>query len=118
MIGTGLNEHHPHNWIIHGSNDNETWKMIDIQHTSILSSRNQLETFKCKRPRAFSFIRMKSIGSNYIGSLTLRFQQIEFFGTLFPDKYNFFPEQYFMTVCSKRSYLPKTSIFAFIFICS
>ena len=117
-VNKGKNEHHPQNWIVHGSNDNENWKMIDIRHTSILNSRNQSETFKCKKPRAFSYIRIKNIGPNYINSLTLRFQQIEFFGTLFPEKYNFFPENCIMTMYHKRGYYQNTSIFVYIFLCS
>ena len=111
VVSNVYTDHHPSNWIVHGSNDNETWKMIDVQHTSVLNARNKSVTFRCRRPRACSYIRIKNIGPNYVGYNVLRFQQIEFFGTLFPDNYNFFPEQKFFTHHRKIESCPRNSIF-------
>lgn len=105
-------EHHPKNWVVKGSNNNETWFQIDVEHTNVFNSKNQTEIFRCKRPNAFSFIKMIQTGPNFLGySNYLRFEQIEFFGTLFESEYDFYPFHRFVTKCRMKRSQPTSFMF-------
>ena len=107
VSGTNTAPHHPMNWIIQGSNNNQTWFTIDIQHTGVLDSKGKSAIFQCKRPGSFSFIKMKQIGPTYTGQSTyFRFNQFEFFGTLFPDDYDFYPYHHYVTKCINQRRSP------------
>ena len=116
VVGEKAAEHHPRHWIIQGSNNNQTWTMIDIQHTNVFDCKGKTSVFHCKRPGAFSFIKMKQTGPNFLGNSDfLRFNQFEFFGTLFPSQYDFYPIHRYVTRCiTSRNH--SFSLFLLIFI--
>ena len=77
--------HWPRKWEVYGSNKNSGWKLIDSQDTMIFKDFAQFETFQCKYPGAYSKIKIIQTGRNSINSTYFRIQQIDFFGTLFPQ---------------------------------
>ena len=91
VILQNLEEHFPRHWVIKGSNDNISWKTIDVRNTEVFKRRNQSEIFYCKKPGAYSYIKMMQTGLDSMNTSYLRIQQIEFFGTLFPKEYDFYP---------------------------
>ena len=102
VIDPDLWTNFPRHWTIKGSDDNVTWRTLDIQHTEVFTERNQKEIFRCKRPQAYHYIKISQIGLNSQNSNLMRFEQIEFFGTLFPKEFNFFPNHSFYATCKKK----------------
>ena len=102
VIDTGLWTNFPRHWTIKGSDDNTTWRTLDVQHTEVFTERNQKEIFRCKKPQAFSYIKLSQTGLNSINTTILRFEQIEFFGTLFPKEFNFYPNHRFHATCKSK----------------
>lgn len=79
------NSEHPKNWVIEGSNDNESWEVIDQQsECASLNGISYVHKFhvRNKMPNEFRYIRMKEIGPNWIGTYSLALNSIEFFGNL------------------------------------
>ena len=81
-------------WTVSGSNDNITWKILDRHvNNQIFSQRDQAETFDCDNYNShssFSYIRVMITCQNSDSNYYLRVRQIEFFGTLFDKKYDFY----------------------------
>ena len=92
VTGNGTSNHFPKKWIIRGSNDNITWKIIDRKNVNIFQEKGQIEIFDCDKPSAYQHIQMVLTGKTCNSELRLRFQQMELFGTLYPKQYDFYPE--------------------------
>lgn len=75
---------HPKNWVIEGSQDNSTWKIIDEhQDDSALFKKNYVHTFHIKNnDQEFKYIRMRQTGLNWHGNNWLDISSIEFYGKL------------------------------------
>ena len=110
VIDPGLWTNFPVHWTIKGSDDNATWRTLDVRHTEVFTERNQKEIFRCRRPQAFHYIKMSQIGLNSLNATYLRFEQIEFFGTLFPKEFNFFPNNSFYATCKKKQKSPAIAL--------
>ena len=51
--------HFPVHWVIRGSSDNITWKLIDKKDTNIFQEIGQIEVIDCNRPSAYQHIQMQ-----------------------------------------------------------
>ena len=77
-------ENGPHlkNWVLEGSNDNVTWKQLDLQCTQELNGQNKYVKYHVQNNEAYQFIRLKQTGVNWANDNILILQAIEFFGEL------------------------------------
>ena len=76
----------PKSWVIEGSNDNETWIIIDEQKNVVLTNTKRfIHTFSIENPKdfAFNFIRMRLTDKNWSGNNFFKVGSIEFFGKLY-----------------------------------
>ena len=81
ITGSITANHFPKKWIIRGSNDNITWKIIDRKNVNIFQEKGQIEIFDCDKPSAYQHIQMVLAGLSSSSEYRLRFQQMELFGT-------------------------------------
>ena len=95
----GANQNFPRKWTVKGSHNNISWFHIDSQETNIFIDYSQVETFECDNPGSFSFIKITQTGLNSQDSNVFRFNQIEFFGVLYPESDDF----KFITRCSSNT---------------
>lgn len=82
----GNPEHfYPKNWVIEGSNDKNSWEILDEQKDCPhLNGNNVSHTFIIKNEKAddFQYIRIRQTGTNWNGSNHLGMNSFELFGTL------------------------------------
>jgi hypothetical protein len=79
----------PIQWVIEGSNDGSTWKVLDNRNTRDLCGASRVKTYECSTSKSdefFRFIRMKQTGKNSGNNDTLILTNIEFFGILKRDE--------------------------------
>ncbi|KAK8847913.1 hypothetical protein M9Y10_018961 [Tritrichomonas musculus] len=82
----GPNNGHPKNWVIEGSADNSSWRLLDEQsNCCILNGREIVHSFKIKNfdsNSEFNYIRMRQTGPNWCGDDYLGFKSFEIYGVL------------------------------------
>jgi hypothetical protein len=77
--------HFPIQWVIEGSNDGNTWKVLDNRNTRDLCGTSLVKTYECSTSKSnefFRFIRMKQTGKASDNDDYLILTNIEFFGLL------------------------------------
>jgi hypothetical protein len=76
--------HHLLHWSISGSNDAQTWTLLDRRDTDELNGRSIVKSFACSRgfEMPFRYIRLTQTGANSSSHNHLSVCNIEFFGTL------------------------------------
>lgn len=80
------NGHHLKNWVLEGSVDNESWKIIDEEKdSSFLNGKHLYHTFKIENNCSdkFRFIRIHSTGLNWNNNNYLSLDSFEIFGDLY-----------------------------------
>ncbi|KAK8870689.1 hypothetical protein M9Y10_008576 [Tritrichomonas musculus] len=79
------NNCHPRSWVIEGSNDNNTWEIVDEQKDCSLLNGNLLaSTFTIQNidNKEYRFLRMRQTQSCWNGSNNFSIDSIEFYGSL------------------------------------
>lgn len=79
------NEHysHPKSWVIEGSNDNNSWEIIDEEENcQFLVGASLVHTFKMNISKEFKYIRMRCTGPDSSGDNYLPISAFEIYGTL------------------------------------
>jgi hypothetical protein len=72
-------------WVIEGSNDGNTWKVLDNRNTRDLCGTSRVKTYECSTSKSnefFRFIRMRQTGKNSNNEDHLFLTNIELFGLL------------------------------------
>ena len=85
VAGWGINHVHPKNWVIEGSEDNNSWLILDNQsNNSQLNGPDVVHTFKIKNydSKKFRFIRMRQTGVNWRNDHYLAFDSFEIYGKI------------------------------------
>lgn len=77
------NTFYPKSWVIEGSNDNNSWEIIDERNDcSGLNGEHVAHTLTIdKKSKDYQYIRMKLTGPNWNGSNHLGMESFELFGT-------------------------------------
>ena len=90
VLKTLLPNHFPRSWQLDGSNDNETWIMIDNQpNTNQLNGANKKYTFQVSNPGKYRYFRFTNTDSVWkINDLNIPeyffcLAKVEFFGNLY-----------------------------------
>ena len=76
---------HPKSWDLYGSNDLETWDLLDRRKDDTSLNGNRKATFQCltKKPQAYQFIKLQMTGKNHNNNTRLVLSSVEFYGSLF-----------------------------------
>ena len=109
-------EDFPRCWVLEGSNNNDTWKIIDRQKNTLFQERNQTCTFRVKYPGVYKFIKIMQTSKNSNQSDHFRLSQFELYGAYFENN-NFLLRdffKYFGTV--NRTAIIHISVFILLFI--
>jgi hypothetical protein len=72
-------------WVIEGSNDGNTWKVLDNRNARDLCGNSLVKTYECSTSKSnefFRFIRMRQTGKDSDNNDNLALAKIEFFGVL------------------------------------
>lgn len=73
---------YPKNWQLQGSDDGDSWAVIDHRDTEELSDKN-IHAFSCEANSiSFRFLRVVQTGQNPNGTHFLSLSEIEFFGSM------------------------------------
>lgn len=73
-------------WKIEGSNDKETWTIIDEQKSDTLQSYMAVGHWSCEKSDPFRYIRIMMTGPNTNKDFYMSLQAIEFFGSISKGK--------------------------------
>lgn len=81
----------PKNWVIEGSNDDISWKVLDTRNNETrLVSKKSVSEFKIQnslgKNESFRFLRIRSTGKDTSDDYILAFSALEYFGYLYNDK--------------------------------
>ena len=79
----GPNNYHPKNWVIEGSEDGNSWEILDEEKDcSYLNDQSVHHTFDIKNQssKEFRFIRMRQTGKNWHNDDYLIFDSLEIYG--------------------------------------
>jgi hypothetical protein len=63
-------ERDPRSWVLYGSNDEETWSVVDTQANQSWSSRFMRREFECASPNAYNYYRLDITANNGNPDLT------------------------------------------------
>ena len=75
--------HYTKNWRFEGSNNGETWTILDShQNSEVLSGLNITKVFKVQKSGLYSYFRLIQIGKNSNGNYYLVVNNVDIFGKL------------------------------------
>jgi hypothetical protein len=81
-----FSSHHLLEWTISGSNDGNSWIIVDCQKTQALNGRFITKLFECSDKSSVSpfyrYLRLTQTGKNTSGGDCLMLSNIEFFGSI------------------------------------
>lgn len=83
---SGPNAAHPRSWVIEGSNDNDSWEVLDEQNNcAFLNGKGLVHTFTLnhQNENEFKFIRMRLTGTDWYGCNFFIIDSFELYGRLF-----------------------------------
>ena len=109
-----INDSHPCEWKVRGSNNGVKWDVIDHVETYELFGLSLKKNFAVTRKIApYKHIRITQVKSVMGTDSIFTFGALDFFGTYYQSVY------FWLNKCSRSSnkYTPN-SVFAFVFICS
>ena len=109
-------EDFPRCWALEGSNNNNTWKLIDAQNNTLFQERNQTCTFRVKYPGVYKFIKIIQTCQNANQNDHFRLSQFELYGAYFENN-NFHLRDFFKYFGTmNRTPVIHISVFILLFI--
>jgi hypothetical protein len=85
-IKSGRNDGYLVQWSLSGSNDEESWTILDERHTQDLNGPDHVRSFECKGDQSstssFRFIRLTQTGPNSSNRHNLQIANLEFYGRI------------------------------------
>jgi predicted alpha-1,2-mannosidase len=69
--GTGDAKGDPRGWVVKGSNDGVSWKVLDERSNEAFQWRSQTRAFMLARPGTYAFYRLEVTGNGGLGTTTL-----------------------------------------------
>lgn len=77
-----INDHHPKEWKLTGSNDRVNWKLIDEQNTNVFNTIRKTVNFPVKYTGTYRYINMTQTFTTSNDNVIMTFGSIDFFGRI------------------------------------